>query len=138
MADRLTQLQICLDQLTDMFSAALNYVDQHHDAIVLNAEDPKLVDQNHHPASNAEFTESINELASDIILKTRQILTIIDTLPGVGVTKKEQMDRILQLEKELYDVEMKKKKTIQTKDDLLEWVNELILQISRGIAETRV
>ncbi|QPG76243.1 hypothetical protein FOA43_003629 [Brettanomyces nanus] len=137
MTDRLTQLQICLDQLTDMFFASLTYVDQNHDSVKLNESDLKMVNPDYHPASQLDFQSSLQELSRDIILKTRQILTIIDTLPGVGVSKEEQLAKIQLLSRELEEVELQKKKVILKKDDLMKVVDKLILLVSDGIAMTR-
>ncbi|GME67170.1 unnamed protein product [[Candida] boidinii] len=137
MTDRLTQLQICLDQLLDMFHASLTYVDQNHDVIPLHPSDPKQKDPDYDPPSEKVFTDNLNELTSDIILKTKQILTIIDTLPGIGVSEKEQMEKISQLQKELEVTELEKKEAILKKDRLQQWVDELIIMISQGIADTR-
>ncbi|VEU23415.1 DEKNAAC104496 [Brettanomyces naardenensis] len=137
MTDRLTQLQICLDQLTDMFFASLTYVDQNHDSVKLDESDPKLVDPDYHPPSDTDFQSNLQELSRDIILKTRQILTIIDTLPGVGVSKVEQLQKIQSLSSDLEEVELEKKKAIVKKDDLMKVVDRLILIVSNGIADTR-
>lgn len=137
MADRLTQLQVCLDQLTDIFFASLTYVDQNHDSVKLDESDPKLMDPEYHPPSDYDFQSNLQELSRDIILKTRQILTIIDTLPGVGVSKEEQLAKIQSLSKELEEVELQKKQAILKKDDLLKVVDKLTLLVSEGIADTR-
>ncbi|ODV83335.1 hypothetical protein CANARDRAFT_30105 [[Candida] arabinofermentans NRRL YB-2248] len=120
-----------------MFFASLAYVDQNHQALVLSPTDKKVEDPDHHPPSAYDFQESLKELTTDIILKTRQILTIIDTLPGVGVSKEEQLLKIENLTRELDELELKKKKTILKKENLVDFVNELILHVSNGIAETR-
>ncbi|TID19805.1 hypothetical protein CANINC_003688 [Pichia inconspicua] len=137
MTDRLTQLQLSLDQLTDILFSSLSYIDQNHDSVPLNPLDPKIADPNHNPPSEYDFHSSQQELCTDIILKTRQILTIIDTLPGVGVTKKVQLETIQDLRKELLLAEKEKEDAIKRKDDLLEFVNSLITEISDTIAETR-
>lgn len=137
MTDRLTQLQLCLDQLIDILFSALSYIDQNHDSVPLNPNDPKENDPEHNPQTPYEFNLNQQELATDIILKMRQILTIIDTLPGVGVTKKEQLDAIENLRIELENAELEKKKVITQKEELLDFVNTLILDITDTIAETR-
>ncbi|ANZ74701.1 BA75_01249T0 [Komagataella pastoris] len=137
MADRLTQLQVCLDQLIEQFSATIHYVDQHHDSVNLPQNDPKIVDPDLTPDSEFDFKNTINELSSDILLKTRQILAIIDSLPGVGVSKKEQMSKIQSLSEELRATETQKQEKIVQKDDLLDWVNNLIMNLSESIANSR-
>ncbi|KAG7763930.1 hypothetical protein KL946_003370 [Ogataea haglerorum] len=137
MTDRLTQLQICLDQLSDMFFASLSYVDQNHVAVRLTEEDEMLPDPDHNPPSEAEFKANLTELTSDIILKTKQILTIIDTLPGVGVSKEEQLKRIESLSQELAEVEKLKIQTLERKEKLGSIADDLIVHVSEGIAQTR-
>ncbi|KAG7880057.1 hypothetical protein KL905_001550 [Ogataea polymorpha] len=137
MTDRLTQLQICLDQLSDMFFASLSYVDQNHAAVRLTEGDEMLPDPDHNPPSETEFKANLRELTSDIILKTKQILTIIDTLPGVGVSKDEQLKRIENLSQELAEVERLKTQTLRRKEELGSIVDDLIVQASEGIAQTR-
>ncbi|EIF49880.1 srb7p [Brettanomyces bruxellensis AWRI1499] len=137
MADRLTQLQLCLDQLTDMFFASLTYIDQNHDSVKLNDTDPKVMDSDYHPASQLDFQSNLQELSRDIITKTKQILTIIETLPGVGMSKEEQLKKIQMLNKQLEEVELKKQETILKKQDLMRVVDKLTLLVSKGIAETR-
>lgn len=137
MPDRLTQLQLCLDQLMDILFSALSYIDQNHSVMRLNPLDPIIEDPNYNPPTEYEFEASQQELATDIILKTRQILTIIDTLPGVGVTKKEQLETIQNLRIELSNAETDKNKAIQEKERLLEFVNELILKVNETMAESR-
>lgn len=137
MTDRLTQLQLCLDQLLDIMFSAISFVDQNHDVIPANINEPKAIDPTYNPPSEFEFQASQNELAVDIILKTRQILKIIDTLPGVGVTKNEQLLSIRNLRIELEQAEKEKADAVERKDKLLGFVNQLILQVSGAIAESR-
>lgn len=137
MTDRLTQLQLCMDQLIDILFSALSYVDQNHDTVPLNAADPKEIDPNRNPPTEFDFQSSQQELATDIILKTRQILTIIDTLPGVGVTKAEQLSTIKDLRNQLKNAEIEKSKAIDKKEKLVELVNSLILEVGDTISKTR-
>lgn len=137
MTDRLTQLQICLDQLMDILFSSLSYIDQNHDSIPLNPDDPKSLDPDHNPPNDLEFQSSQRELATDIILKTRQILTIMDTLPGVGVTKKEQLDIIQNLRIDIEKAEQEKAEAISEKEKVLEFVNDLLLQVTDTVAKTR-
>ncbi|KAG0670923.1 RNA polymerase II mediator complex subunit [Pichia californica] len=137
MTDRLTQLQLCLDQLTDILFSALSYIDQNHDSVPLNESDPKETDTGHNPVTDYEFHSSQQELSTDIILKTRQILTIIDTLPGIGTTKTQQMETIQNLRIELNKAEQERKDTILEKEKLLDFVNDLILKVGDTISATR-
>lgn len=79
----------------------------------------------------------MNELSTDIILKTRQILTLIASLPGAGVSPKDQLTRIDELQKELTQVESEKVEKIRQKDELLEWCNELISSLAKDLIDSR-
>ncbi|KAH3899209.1 uncharacterized protein SCODWIG_02246 [Saccharomycodes ludwigii] len=152
--DRLTQLQICFDQMVEQFVATLNYVDKNHDFVPLNDSEIKMTDPfrpqqdtntisstNNNNNNNVnrnnlqqlpplpskqEFENSIDELSTDLILKTRQILQIIDALPGIDVSSEEQLTKIEKLSEELVNLETEKLKWISTKDELLGFINQLI------------
>lgn len=168
MADRLTQLQVCLDQLVEQFNATINYVNTNCEMAMLD-EDPNSVinlainaplpgqqmansgnvnnttnasnANSNHPLVRAEaeqtFENTIDELATDIILKSRQISMLIDSLPGIGVPPKEQLNIIESLSKELEAVEKERIEKIAEKDKLLSHCEALILEVANGIAETR-
>ncbi|CCH46524.1 Mediator of RNA polymerase II transcription subunit 21 [Wickerhamomyces ciferrii] len=136
MSDRLTQLQICLDQLVEQFCATLNYVDKNHDFIPTEGEE-RLVDPQATIAEPKEFQSTMNELSTDLILKTRQILTLITSLPGAGVSPKDQISKINELQNELNKVEQEKIEKIRQKDELLEWCNGLITGFSKDLIDSR-
>ena len=57
------------------------------------------------PDSPTTLASAQRELASDLVLKERQIEALIESLPGIGSSEKEQEERIRKLEKELREVE---------------------------------
>lgn len=180
MSDRLTQLQICIDQLVEQFNAAVNYVNTNSEQALLD-DDPTSVTniaasaplpglqqqpqknspadgtvtagggagsgavsaggRSDHPSARAEmeanFDNTINELSTDIILKSRQISMLIDSLPGVGVSEESQLELINRLSVELNHVEETRIKKIQEKDELLRWCESLILDLASGISKTK-
>ncbi|EGV66049.1 hypothetical protein CANTEDRAFT_97109 [Yamadazyma tenuis ATCC 10573] len=169
MTDRLTQLQICVDQLIEQFNATVNYVNVHSEQAPLD-EDPSSVTNiaasapvagqvppqptqpqtgqtsnglSDHPTSHesegsgANFDNTINELSTDIILKSRQISMLIDSLPGVGISEDSQMQLIKDLSVELQEVESERIQKIHQKDELLKWVEGLILEVASGISNTK-
>ncbi|KAK6457405.1 DNA-directed RNA polymerase II holoenzyme and kornberg s mediator [Scheffersomyces xylosifermentans] len=193
MADRLTQLQMCLDQLVEQFNATVNYVNSSSEPAMLD-DDPTSVANiaasaplpgqqqppqqpqsqtqtaqqqqsphspsqsnaqtqqassngsnkhtvSNHPSVRAEaesnFENTINELSTDIILKSRQISMLIDSLPGIGVSPESQLKIIEELSEELQQVEQEHVKKIEEKDKLLKWCESLIVEVATGIAETR-
>lgn len=170
MADRLTQLQICLDQLVEQFNATVNYVNTNNELALLdddptsvtnlaaNAPIPGQNPQGMEDASNkqtegmnsasnqtsnkaaeseANFDNTINELSTDIILKSRQITMLIDSLPGIGVSPESQLQMIEELSKELRDIEKERISKIEEKDKLLKWCESLIVEMAGGISKTR-
>ncbi|QLL33399.1 hypothetical protein HG536_0E03100 [Torulaspora globosa] len=137
MTDRLTQLQICLDQMMEQFCAALNYIDKNHDFEPANETEMKMSDRHATVAPPEEFANTIDELSTDIILKTRQIIKLIDSLPGVDVSAAEQLHKIDALQKELVKVENDKVEAVIRKEKLLEDVSSMIEFFVGGIAESR-
>lgn len=159
MADRLTQLQVCLDQLVAQFNATINYVNTQSELasldpdptsvinIAANAPLPGKKDQdaseaNSTPSGNtsrqqASFEGVINELSTDIILKSRQISMIIDSLPGIGTLPETQLKIIGDLIAELEQTEKERCAKIREKDELLKWCEDLIVDVSGGIYRTR-
>lgn len=163
MSDRLTQLQICLDQLVAQFNATVNYVNTQGDLAPLDEDKSSVInlaanaplpgtkkeatEQPSH-AANSEasgatsrpkpsFDSVINELSTDIILKSRQISMLIDSLPGIGTLPETQLKTIGDLVDELDEVEKEREAKIKEKDELLKWCEELIVDVSHGIYKTR-
>ncbi|RLV91587.1 Mediator of RNA polymerase II transcription subunit 21 [Spathaspora sp. JA1] len=173
MSDRLTQLQICLDQLVEQFTATVNYVNTNAEPGLLDSDDPTsasnlaanaplpghaatqqsqqspasqqpspgVTDNNNskatHEYNEEKFKNTVNELSTDIILKSRQISMLIDSLPGIGVTPESQLQLIQELSEELKQIEQERIDKINQKDKLLSWCEELITQVATGISETR-
>lgn len=136
MTDRLTQLQICLDQMMEQFCATLNYIDKNHDFEPANGEE-KMTDLQANIAPKEDFDNTIDELSTDLILKTRQITKLIDSLPGVDVSAEEQMHRIDSLQNQLVKMEDKKIEAIKEKEALQQKVHEIIYDFTVGIANAR-
>ncbi|KAA6410017.1 MAG: Mediator subunit Med21 [Lasallia pustulata] len=107
MADRLTQLQDCFDQLATQFYASLRYISTHHPPSTSNnqpaapaAPDPNSQDPNPpRPDSPSTFAAAQRELAHDLVLKEQQNEYLISVLPGIGTSEKEQEERIRVLER---------------------------------------
>lgn len=137
MTDRLTQLQICLDQMTEQFCATLNYIDKNHGFERLTVNEPQMSDKHATVVPPEEFSSTIDELSTDIILKTRQINKLIDSLPGVDVSAEEQLRKIDMLQKKLVEVEDEKIEAIKKKEKLLRHVDSLIEDFVDGIANSK-
>lgn len=154
MADRLTQLQVCLDQLVAQFNATINYVNTNSDIALLDndpnsvtniAANAPLPGKKDEATSNSDndktaqpsFDSVINELSTDIILKSRQISMIIDSLPGIGTLPDAQLKMISDLISELEETEKERVQKIEEKDELLVWCEGLIVDVAGGIFRTR-
>lgn len=168
MSDRLTQLQVCLDQLVEQFNATVNYVNTNFENALLD-EDPMSVSNlaaaaplpgqqqgtpagsnkqtnaansvSNQPSVQAEaetnFENTISELSTDLILKSRQITMLIDSLPGIGVAPEAQFEMLQELAGELQAVEKECAGKIEEKDALLRHCETLIVELSNGILTTR-
>lgn len=121
----------------EQFCATLNFIDKRHDFEPFNDKEPKMTDKHASVATPEEFSNGIDELSTDIIVKIRQITTLIDSLPGVGVSAEEQLHKIDSLQKKLVDIEDEKIHAIKKKDDLLKQVDDLITVFVGGIADSR-
>ena len=95
-----------------------------------------MADKDANVADPKEFKDTMNELSTDIILKTRQIFTIIESLPGIGVSTKDQLDKIESLQNELLLVQKERRKAIKEKNKFLDWCNLMINRDSDDIVET--
>lgn len=158
MADRLTQLQVCVDQLVAQFNSTVNYVNTQSELGLLDPDPTSVVNLAANAplpgkkdpdsgtgsappqapaAPAAPFNEVINELATDLILKSRQISMLIDLLPGINMLPETQIKLISELVAELETAEAERVQKIREKDNLLRWTEDLIQDISNGIRETR-
>ncbi|KAL9615438.1 MAG: hypothetical protein Q9167_000116 [Letrouitia subvulpina] len=134
MADRLTQLQDCLDQLLTQFYASLRYLSSHHDSSSL---DPQS-NQPPYPASDTAPTQRVDspsdfkaaqkELAQDLVTKTKQIEYLIRVLPGLESSEQQQEERIGRLEMELREAEEERNRAAKEKEA---WMRELDMAIMR-------
>ena len=178
MSDRLTQLQICLDQLVEQLNATVHYVNVYSKPALLdddptsvsnraaNAPAPQLQQQQQQQqqqspqsvqqlpkdeanedakeslkppeAAEDDFESTLDELATDIVLKSRQINMLIDSLPGIGVTPEAQMKLIADLSQELKQVEQERQAKIKEKNELLVKVDDLIKELATGISQARM
>jgi len=121
----------------EQFCATLNYIDKNHDFEPGNPLEAKMSDKHATVSNPEEFSNTIDELSTDIILKTRQVIKLIDSLPGVDVSTEEQMHRIDSLQKSLVDTETKKIEAIKEKEKLSKDVDDLITLFVSGIADSR-
>ncbi|CAD6581806.1 MAG: RNA polymerase II mediator complex subunit [Alectoria sarmentosa] len=158
MADRLTQLQDCYDQLATQFYASIRYLTLHHNSSALALPPPSSSQHNHnnsnsnananananheHPESfsyppeqrpdtPSTFASAQRELAQDLLLKTKQIEYLISVLPGVESSQEKQEVRIAELDVELREALEERKKAEEDREIWLGRVDGIIGGIKR-------
>lgn len=134
MSDRLTQLQVCVDQLLKQYYSALNYISNSHDFVPLGTE-PAASDPQVHSVSPEKFQQDLTELARDIVLKSKQIDLLIDLLPGIGFSEHEQMQKLAELQNKLDLAELEKQQVLVESSILLAKCDDLILKVAADVGE---
>ena len=76
------------------------------------------------------------ELARDLILKTKEIDLLVGSLPGIGVSEEQQIERLDRLERELQDVERRRLQAVRRKEELQKRLDEVIHTVAVN-AKTR-
>ncbi|KAL6925693.1 hypothetical protein ACO0SA_000294 [Hanseniaspora valbyensis] len=122
--DRLTQLQMLIDQLLEQFLLSLTYLNNKHK---LNN------DQEQDTFNEEEFKQNIEELSNDLIIKCKQILKLVDLLPDSIDSKEEslQIEKIKSLSAELEDIEQQKLEKLEEKDNLLKKIGSIIKDFNK-------
>ncbi|MCJ1474454.1 RNA polymerase II mediator complex subunit [Lambiella insularis] len=154
MADRLTQLQDCLDQLATQLYASIRYITSHHpssplagqqrpgtppgpqnaagaDQINTTTNNDPPASPSHRPDTPDTFAAATRELAHDLVLKQKQIEALINTLPGIEKSEEDQTRRIKELDVELRQMEEERREVVEEKERLLERVEAVIAQVKR-------
>ncbi|KAL9114449.1 MAG: hypothetical protein Q9227_001530 [Pyrenula ochraceoflavens] len=151
MADILTQLQTCYDQLNTQFYATICYINLRHSLVApqdpsdpyINQRilsDPQDIDpysdQNFprklQPEPAADFEEAKRELAHDLVLKEKQIESLIENLPGINATEQEQEERIRALAKELREVEKQRKQKRRETRKMIKKLEHVTMGVANG------
>lgn len=130
MTDRLSQLQTCFDQLVTQFFSSLNYVNQHHEFIPAEGQQP-VSDAAHQALPKEQFTKDLEDLAKDMVIKAKQIETLIDSLPGLDTSEQTQMEALANLEEELVQVQQERQEALEERRRLLGLCDDLILRITK-------
>ncbi|PRT55252.1 Mediator of RNA polymerase II transcription subunit 21 [Wickerhamiella sorbophila] len=134
MSDRLSQLQTCFDQLVTQFFSSLNYINQHHEFVPADGQQP-VSDTAHQALPKQQFTKDLEELAKDMAMKAKQIEVLIDSLPGIDTSEKLQMESLASLEEELLQVHQERQEAIDERRRLLGLCDDLILRITKDKVE---
>lgn len=147
MADILTQLQTCLDQLATQYYASICYTHTRHPLLPpVHTSDPyslpvKLEPHDEdagesvvrplRPDSPTTFATNQIQLVRDLIIKEQQIEYLIKALPGIGTSEKEQEEQIRSLERELRQMQEQRK---QKRKEMRATVKKLE-HVIRGVAK---
>lgn len=129
MADRLSQLQTCLDQLVTQYFSSINYISKHHDFVPVSGE-AKLSDPNLESSAPEKFKADLTELARDIARKAQQCEILIDSLPGLETSEKDQVQALQDLEKELQSVRQEQQQVHDERKRLLTLCDDLIMRVT--------
>jgi mediator of RNA polymerase II transcription subunit 21 len=70
------------------------------------------------------------ELARDLLMKTKEIDLLIGSLPGIGVSEEQQIQRLEQLEAELQGVQKKRDEAVKRKERLQKRLDEVIRTVA--------
>jgi mediator of RNA polymerase II transcription subunit 21 len=154
MADRLTQLQDCFDQLLTQMYATIRYIDTHHASVSIPGQADQFTPMAETQGSNATgssatpaptgssqdepspdppalFQKRMRELAQDLVLKEQQIEALVHALPGIGNSQALQERRLASLEKQLKEVEEERQKWGEEKERLLSAVDGWLAGVRR-------
>lgn len=129
MADRLSQLQTCLDQLVTQFFSSINFINLHHDLKVPDNSPPystKVDDPQLQSLPPNEFNTALEELAKDIVTKAKHIETLINSLPELDNVSTD----LVSLENELEEARREQLKASKARDELLYKCDILVRKLS--------
>ncbi|KAJ2654305.1 hypothetical protein IWW48_006192 [Coemansia sp. RSA 1200] len=97
--DRVTQLQDSIDDQCQMLFNSLGYLHRKAGMVQVTPDIP-VTQQNANSASAEEFKTRTREIANDICRQAKKIDALIDSLPGVSVSKSDQEKEFVELSKE--------------------------------------
>ncbi|KAI4180145.1 MAG: hypothetical protein LQ346_007046 [Caloplaca aetnensis] len=138
MADGLTRIQDCLDQLSVQFYASLRYLSTHHSSSSLesppNPHNPPFpatdTAPTQRPDSPATFAGAQKELAEDLVAKVREIEELVGSLEGLGKSEESQKQRLGELDALLREAEEERKAAVVGRDEAIEQLNQAIARVA--------
>lgn len=80
--------------------------------------------------SEDQLHADIRELSRDLVLKEQQLEILINRLPGIGSSEKEQVERMKELERQLEGIEESRVKAVREKEELVRRVDRGIMGVS--------
>ena len=85
------------------------------------------------PEDAQTFDAALRELARDLVLKEQQIEVIINSLPGLGNSEAEQVERMRELETELREVEAERARAEAEREGLVEGLGGVLVGVGRVV-----
>ncbi|TGZ84399.1 hypothetical protein EX30DRAFT_338929 [Ascodesmis nigricans] len=134
--DLLTQLQTALDQFTLQCFSSLRYIHLHHDsAVPENSTYSKMAHEGDkgwiQPDEEEVFKQRQTELARDLVLKVKQIETLIATLPGIGISQEAQEERLKELQARLQEAEKERIEAVKERERARERLESIVVGLRR-------
>ena len=90
-----------------------------------------LTERPRSPPPDPSFTVTQHEIAQDVVLNMARIGALIDRLPGIGSSEREQVDRMAELDRQLREVEAERAEAVREKERLLALLDERIVGVRR-------
>ncbi|KAH7128746.1 mediator complex, subunit Med21 [Dendryphion nanum] len=142
MSDILTQIQDELDILLNQMYTTMSYIRTDAPPAPIEGQ-PALSSFAEHEASQStqqtidapkntppeEFASTLNQFSNDIVLKEQQLEILFNNLPGMGISEKEQVERMKELQRQLDEIEPERLEAVREKDRLIERVEKGIVGV---------
>lgn len=112
--------------------ASIHYLNAKHEFAKLGVH-RQLKDETHKPDPPEQFLANQKELARDMVAKAKEIELLISSLPGFDQSEEQQLDRIRALDTQLREVEKRRQKTRQEKEQVTIQLEDMITQIAAKI-----
>jgi mediator of RNA polymerase II transcription subunit 21 len=85
----------------------------------------------HTATSPTQFAQTQRELARDLVIKEQQIEYLIDALPGIGKSEREQARRLVELEEEMRGVEERRVEAVRERERVRQVLDRVIECVRR-------
>ncbi|KAL8929193.1 MAG: hypothetical protein Q9208_001276 [Pyrenodesmia sp. 3 TL-2023] len=141
MADGLTRIQDCLDQLSLQLYASLRYLSTHHSTSSLenppNPHNPPFpatdTAPTQRPDSPNTFAGAQKELAEDLVAKVKEIEDLVGSLEGLGKSEDSQKQQIGELDAVLREAEEERKSAAAEREEAVEQLDKAIACVGSKI-----
>jgi mediator of RNA polymerase II transcription subunit 21 len=110
----------------------VRYLNTHHDHSPLTAGQAKHApSEGQTPDPPLLFAQRQRELARDLVVKEQQIEYLINELPGIGTSEREQEARLKVLEGELKEAERERQEVLEERERVRAVLDQVIGSIRR-------